>query len=241
MTISLDAIILAGGRGTRLSSVVSDVPKPLAPIAGRPFLDHIIDFLKASKIVRRIIVSAGYKADLMRRWAAECVTPLEIVVIEELAPLGTGGALLHSINEISTTKTIVVMNGDSIARFDLSDMLANHGRSNFPMTIAVTHVNDVARYGEVEIVGNQITAFREKISTPNSGWVNAGIYMINIDVLKTLSLGVSSFERDIIPLLLPAGIGAYRLEGQFVDIGTPESYAKAASLMGLEESPKKAN
>jgi len=233
MSKILDVIILAGGKGTRLSSSISDLPKPLAPVAGRPFLDYLVGFLASSKAGGRIIVSAGYKADKIHIWAAKQPEEPKIIVVDEKEPLGTGGALLHVFGEVQTTQTIVVMNGDSFVQLNLADMIAHHKRAGVGLTIATTYVTDTARYGEVQIVNDRIVAFGEKSSVHQPGWINAGVYLINKDVLATYPRGACSFECDIIPRLLSSGIGAYPTQGAFIDIGTPESYAEAARVLQL--------
>jgi NDP-sugar pyrophosphorylase family protein len=227
----MDAIILAGGKGTRLASVVPDAPKPLALVGGRPFLSHIVDLLIASGKIKRIFVSAGYKAELMQDWARS--EGGQVSVIVEAEPLGTGGAVLHILEHAMTTEPFVVLNGDSLVRMDLAAMVDAHHQSGCGVTLAVTHVKDVSQSGEVRMSGDRITAFHEKGGVTRPGWINAGIYVMNKNALKPFPQGVASLEHDILPKLIGTGLNAFHTVGAFVDIGTPESYAAAADILGV--------
>ena len=229
----MDALILVGGMGTRLSSVVSDVPKSLAPILGRPFLSYLVDFLKASGVIERIILSSGYKADQIKAWADGQSKNFPIICIEEKEPLGTGGAILNIFDKVDVSNSVLVMNGDSFVELDIKKMIEAHIKTNFKITLAVTEVSDVGRYGEVLFENNRITSFREKSSKKNGGWVNAGIYLINPASLALVARGNCSFEQQLIPKFLSSGMGAYQTNGAFIDIGVPESYKDAARILRL--------
>ena len=230
--MTLDAIILAGGKGTRLAEVVSAVPKPLAPVAGAPFLEHLVDFLEESGVVGRIVIAAGYKAAQMDAWARQTGCSILQTVVEP-SPLGTGGALLYACDQARVTETVLVLNGDSLIRFDLRAMLARHRYAACGVTMAITEVPDVSRFGEVLCVGDEVVSFHEKGGRARAGWINAGIYLVDKTVLEALPRGVCSLEYDLMPRFLKAGVRAYPVEGAFVDIGTPETYASAARILGF--------
>ncbi len=230
----MDAIILAGGKGTRLSGIVSDLPKPLAPVGGKPFLTHILNFLNQSGKIDRIFISAGYKAECIQDWAVQSGTK-NLTVLVENEPLGTGGALLHVLDIVATTDTLLVMNGDSLMHLDLAALIEAHEQSDCAVTMAVTQIADVSASGEVVISNDRIVAFREKSSDGHPGWINAGIYLIKKMALAPMPRVVSSLEYNIVPELLTMGVYAYRSSAPFVDIGTPKSYAVAASILGIVE------
>ena len=228
----IEAVILAGGKGTRLSSVISDIPKPLAPVAGRPFLDHLVDQLTADGIMRRIIFSTGYMANKITDWAntRSCDSILEC--IEEFEPLGTGGALLNAA-DTCVSETILVSNGDSMVRVSFKSVLEEHYRMGFSISMVVVNVANTSRYGKVELDANRVIAFKEKDGSSEPGYINAGIYVINRDCLKSFPRTTSSFETDILPSLIEGGIGAYVTDLPFCDIGIPDSYYSAQSVLSL--------
>jgi len=228
----VDAIILAGGRGTRLASVVADVPKPLAEVAGRPFLDLLMDFLMSSGRVGRVVVSAGYKAELIQAWAAQAPWKKISVVVEQ-EPLGTGGGLLLALDHVASD-TVLALNGDSLVRLDLAALLEAHRASGAAFTMAVTPVADVSGSGEVVLDGARVTAFREKGGDPHAGWINAGIYVMQKAAMAAFPRRAASLEYDLVPELLKAGVNAYRASGAFVDIGTPATYAAAGTVLGIK-------
>jgi D-glycero-alpha-D-manno-heptose 1-phosphate guanylyltransferase len=229
----MDAIILAGGLGTRLRSVVPDLPKPLAPVGGRPFLDVLLAQLSRWPEIRRVILATGYKADLFRqRYGNDHRFGFEICFSTEESPLGTGGAILKALQFV-TSDEILVLNGDSYVEFSLEELKRGYADARASLAMVVRRVDDASRYGSIELDGvtGQILGFREKAVGTGPAFVNAGVYLINKARLPVASDGFLSFEKDI----LPGMVGAMRAviaQGKFIDIGVPETYAVAGSYIG---------
>jgi D-glycero-alpha-D-manno-heptose 1-phosphate guanylyltransferase len=234
--LSLDAIVLAGGKGTRLASIVTDVPKPLAPVAGRPFLDYLFASFLAGGVVDRVILAIGHLADRVvdHYAAAPSALPLEFSV--EMTPLGTGGALVNAWKRVRGDRALVA-NGDSIVAADHQALLAHHQRSGAAVTMTLVEVPDTARYGAVTLTGSRVVAFHEKAASGGPGLINAGLYLIEAAALIGLPDGPSSLERDLLPSLVAAGrVEAVITTGVFLDIGLPETYAAAPAFVAGFES-----
>ena len=234
------AVILAGGFGTRLRSAVSDVPKPLAPVAGKPFLDHQIAWLVRGGVTR-ITITAHYLAEQIFAFAAERNGhPLPIDVVKEDIPLGTGGAVKNALASIAPTGSTVIINGDTYFRFELAELTAAHEANDHPATMAVAAIDDCARYGTVTLDSGKVVQFAQATGTQAPGFVNCGAYILDDAVLDDAPDGAFSMEHDFFPALAQTGrLGAQVVEGPalsdrgdagrqdaaFLDFGTPESYA----------------
>lgn len=231
---SVDVFVLAGGLGTRMQPVLRDVPKLLAPIAGRRFIDFLFDWLRGFG-ARRVVLGLGHKAQTIVDHLAQ--HPPEGIAIEsvlEPRPLGTAGAirlarpLLHS-------DPVLAMNGDSFVAADLCDFVARHQRSKARATILCTEVSDAGRYGRVMLDGaGNIVRFAEKDpSATGHGTINAGVYLLSAGLLDEIAAGNAvSLERDVFERLAGASLAAVEGKFDFVDIGTPESLAGAAEVIG---------
>ena len=222
----MEAIILAGGRGTRLSSVVPNLPKPLAPVNGRPFLSYVLASL-AMQGFTRICLSTGYMADAIEQQYGTNFRNMELVYVQEESPLGTGGAIRAALAS-TATQDIFVLNGDTLARVDFQAMMEQHRNSGDTLTIALTQVTDTARYGAVTVNDSHVTAFSEKGIT-GPGYINAGIYLMRRSIFTPFLLPEAfSFEQQILmehfSALCP---GAFLSSGYFIDIGVPEDYMRA--------------
>ena len=228
----LDAIILAGGRGTRLQSVVSDVPKPMAPVNGRPFLDYQLALLARSGLVRKAVLALGYQADKVidHYRLAGAPLPLDFVVEEEA--LGTGGALRFALAATDSDR-VLALNGDSLFRWDLSALLDTHLALGAAATLAVVGVPDTSRYGAVDVSDGLVRAFVEKTETSGPGLINAGLNMFERSVLEAIPEGrFLSVEQEVFPQLASVGrLGAAVFSSDFIDIGLPETYAAAATVL----------
>lgn len=226
-----EAIVLVGGRGTRLQPVVRDVPKPLAPVAGRPFLAWVLDHL-ADNGLRRIILATGYLSAQIETFAGRRWRGMQVDYSVEEAPLGTGGAVRKAA-AMSQGEGIHVLNGDTFLRYSPVDLEQTTRELTATTGIALARVDDIRRYGAVEFEQGRVTAFREK-GQSGAGFINAGCYFLSGTVLDALPASecFSLEESVLVPLASQGGIAAFdRTEG-FIDIGVPEDYLRAQALFG---------
>jgi D-glycero-alpha-D-manno-heptose 1-phosphate guanylyltransferase len=225
---NVPALILAGGSGTRLRSVVADVPKPLAQIGGRPFITYLFDQLIAAGVTR-VVVCIGYKADVMRSTLGTTYGPLALEFSEEKEPLGTGGGLRLALPLIGADH-FLLLNGDSFCDASLPDFNAFHVKHGKPASLVAIEVADTSRYGQLRLGSDgHIDAFKEKHLSGGVGWINAGIYLLQTDLVKSIpENGAVSLERDLFPRW---NMMAWPTRGRFIDIGTPESYAQAEAIL----------
>ncbi|MBI3506147.1 MAG: NTP transferase domain-containing protein [Proteobacteria bacterium] len=230
---SIDVAILAGGLGTRLAGAVPDLPKALAPVGGRPFLEHLLDWLE-SHGARRIVFLLGYRADQVEAHLAAHPRPhMTFAFSVEPAPLGTGGALGFARSHFASDPVLVV-NGDTFVNGDLEALARAHRAAAAPATMLCVEVPDAGRYGRVDIAGGRIAAFREKDpSFRGAAAINAGIYLVSRALLATMAGDrPMSLERDVFEKQAPGTLAAFvDAHARFVDIGTPESWAGAASVV----------
>ena len=222
-----EAIILAGGFGTRLSHVVSDVPKPMAPVYGKPFLTYLIDRLIDAGI-RRVILATGYKHECIESYFGTSYRGIEIVYSQETTPLFTGGALLQAAQKIQS-EDFVVLNGDTLFDIDLQKLYDFHVQNHANITIALRQVADTNRYGSVTCTNDNIVAFKEKAESVGTGDINGGIYAINRELLTNQNLPTKfSFEKELMqPLAGDPSFYGLRFNNYFIDIGVPEDYYRA--------------
>ena len=229
------AAILAGGLGTRLRSVVSDRPKVMAQVAGRPFITHLLDQL-AEAGIRKTVLCTGYLAAMIRDELGDAYRGMELAYSVEPAPLGTGGALCHAAGQLSG-ETLLVLNGDSYCCCRLADFRASHSASGACAAMALTQVDDVARFGAV-LTGeaSRVESFLEKGGQKGPGWINAGIYLLPRTVIQEMVPDREfSLERELFPALIAQGLYGYRCAGPFIDIGIPEEYERSQRLF-LEQT-----
>ena len=228
----LEFYILCGGQGQRLRAVVSDRPKPMADVAGRPLLAWILDLL-ARDGARRFTLCAGYRADAIVDLAASWSGPGEIRLSIEDEPLGTGGALLRALDG-GAGETAFAMNGDTLAVMDVRAMYAAHLGSGAPLSIALARADavDARDCGRVKIdPDGRVICFDEPSSGAPGRFVSAGVYCFETAALCALGrAGASSLERDLLPRLAGAAHGHVGVE-RFLDIGTPERYAQAEAWL----------
>ena len=226
----MEAIILAGGRGTRLSAALpGDLPKALAPVAGRPFLHWVLEQLIAQGFTR-VIVSVGWQADKIVQSIGRRFHNLYVDYYREVHPLGTGGAIKATLQS-SRDQSVFVFNGDTYLELDCQSMLALHQHHAAQLSVACVEVADTARYGRVIVEDDIVTAFSEK-GQSGRGLINAGAYAIDRRLLNSEPREVFSFERDFLAARLPLlAARAYVTSGTFVDIGVPEDLARAQTLL----------
>ena len=221
--------VLAGGLGTRIQSVAGDTPKVLLPVSGKPFLSHLM-ILMAGQGVAEICLLLGHQADLVWSTARQEVPDgVRLKSCVEPSPLGTGGAVVNALDRLSDP--FILWNGDTWLDLSLEECRRSHEAHGGWATIALTPSHNAAEKGIVDFdAQNKITNFEEK-SGKNSGWMNAGVYVLNKALFDGMEAGQSvSLERDILPEVVRAGrvYGAVQT-GDFVDIGLPEDYASVQS------------
>ena len=223
-----EAIILAGGFGTRLQGVVKDLPKPMAPVNGRPFLTYILDYLIDYEY-QRVVLSVGYLHEKIVDYFGEKYKTLEIDYAVEEEPLGTGGGILFAMSKC-TSDNVLVINGDTMFKVDLDAFEHFHQEKNSLLSIVLREVEDVSRYGSVTISkDNLIALFAEKQVTFGRGYINGGVYLINRKIFEKYPQPKKfSFEKDLMTKYYTQEcFYAMPSDGYFIDIGIPEDYARA--------------
>jgi NDP-sugar pyrophosphorylase family protein len=235
----IDVVVLAGGLGTRIRGVLGDTPKVLAPINGRPFLDHLLDHL-ATLGAGRAILSLGVGAHQVIEHLTLRPQPLPVVTIVEPAPLGTGGAIRHAMPNLSGDP-VMVMNGDTWLEADFARFLADHHRAGRPISLLCVAVDDVSRYGRVELAQDgMVTRFAEKDpALAGPGLINGGAVLLSRQALDRLAVETGpSLERDFLGQVPPGWIFGWRADGAaFIDIGTPDSLAEAGEVLPKDRIP----
>lgn len=222
----MEAIILAGGLGTRLRSEVSDRPKCMAEINGRPFLYYWLRYMERYKM-EKVTLSLGYMAEIVVDWLKKnrelFSFPIDYIIEKE--PLGTGGAMRLALNKTSQ-KEVLVLNGDSIFLIDFDDFYDKYKITDASIIVALKEMKNFDRYGNVVIDQNgRIINFEEK-KICKHGLINCGVYIINKEKLDLATLPDKfSFEKEI--LQKRKDIFGFKYEGYFIDIGIPEDYHKA--------------
>lgn len=229
----MEAIVLAGGLGTRLASRLNGVPKPMAPVAGRPFLEYLLAQLDRAGCTRALL-SVGHLHSVIESHFGNSFLGLRLDYIVEDVPLGTGGAIRKALSRASE-KSVLVLNGDTFLKADYAAMMRFHAAQAAGLTIAVTHQADVARYGGVTVKDGRIVSFQEK-GQRNPGLINAGAYVLDrsLEWPKTLAEKFS-FETDfLVPEISRLAPAAFEVNGFFLDIGVPEDLDRAQTqLAGL--------
>lgn len=232
----VDAIILAGGLGTRLRDVVSDLPKPLAPVNGRPFLDILLTMLDRSGCVGKVVLAVGHLGEkVISAYGNRPDFGFPIVFSEERELLGTGGAIKLALQK-TASPLVMALNGDSFVEVDLQGLVAFHEERGAAMTVVLREVPDAARYGSVALdTDGRVASFAEKVSGGSGGLINAGIYLFRRELFDDVAGNrVVSLEKDLFPLFLDQGVYGYVTHGKFIDIGLPETYAEAQGYLKEE-------
>lgn len=222
----MECIILAGGFGTRLQGVVSDVPKCMAPVAGKPFLAYLFSSLEEAGFTH-IILSLGYKHEVIENWLSTLHTKMKISYVVETEPLGTGGAVKFAAS-VATEEAVFILNGDTYFGVNYAEMLQTHHRANADATLALRQMYNFERYGVVETdaTTGRILQFREK-QFCLSGLINGGVYLIRREVLNQLPNKCSLEKEYFETHLSSAVLTGYPSNGFFIDIGIPEDYTQA--------------
>ena len=228
----MDAIILAGGFGTRLKTLFPDIPKPLVKINKTPFLDIILHNLLKQQIINRIILSLGYKAQLIIDHINTYFSSYPIDYSIEDSPLGTGGAIKKALKK-TKSQDVLVLNGDTFVIFSLEKMVEQHKDKKADITIAYTEVINASRYGQLilEKHSDRISEFKEKDKKEKKGYINAGIYLMKKNIEEKFpKKSAFSIEKNFFPKILKKNIFGYFVQNSFIDIGTIESYHNAQNF-----------
>lgn len=225
----MEAIILAGGLGTRLKSVVDNVPKPMAPICGRPFLEILLGNL-ARYHVTRVILSVGHMAEMVIDHFGDRFLDIELAYVLEDTPLGTGGALAKALPHCRADHALV-LNGDTFLDLDLGEVEHLWLQQRQPV-IVLREVPDTERYGRIEVNGGRVTQFSEK-GLAGPGKINAGCYLVPTDLLtRHPTSNPFSFETDfLVDAIHSQGFAAFVSDGLFIDIGIPEDFHRAQTIL----------
>jgi D-glycero-alpha-D-manno-heptose 1-phosphate guanylyltransferase len=224
----MDAIILAGGLGTRLRTVINDMPKCMAPVNNYPFLYYILSQLQKNKITH-IILSLGYKHEMVVEWIEKNQFDCLISYTIEKEPLGTGGAIKMALNKVKS-KEALILNGDTFFDINVNAFRKFHVQHNATISIALKPMSKFDRYGSISIGNlNRVTQFHEK-EYCDYGYINGGCYLLQKDsfILDNIRLSAFSFEKEVLEKnATTEKIYGYISEGYFIDIGIPEDYTKA--------------
>lgn len=221
-----DVIVLAGGFGTRLREVIADAPKPMAPVAGKPFLDHLLRRL-ALQGASRVILSVGHMAHLIEDRYGAGFAGMDITCVREDTPLGTGGGIRKALSA-ANTEWVLVINGDTWLDMPYGDFLNQAEQAHTNLAMVTRWVDDAARYGRCVVEDNRIVVFGEKIGS-GPGLINAGVYALRRDLFTPFDMPESfSFETDFVAKhLCELRPFAHRSDGYFIDIGVPDDYRRA--------------
>ncbi|HRY32813.1 MAG TPA: nucleotidyltransferase family protein [Bacteroidales bacterium] len=230
----MEAIILAGGLGTRLGNIAGNLPKAMVPVNGKPFLELLIQYLQRHHF-EKIILSVGHLKDHIIRYFGSGYQGIDISYAIEEQALGTGGGLRLAMNA-AIGDEVLVMNGDTFFNVELSGMLRQYRNdSGTDLLMAVKFMDDTSRYGTVVDDGNRkIIRFTEKTAEPAPGNINGGIYIVNRDFyLSATQAGSFSLEKDFLPVKMKSHkLKAYVSDAYFIDIGIPEDYERAQKEIG---------
>ena len=223
---AIEAIVLAGGMGTRLRPVVADIPKPMAPVCGRPFLTYVLGQLQ-SHGVQRAVLATGYRHEVVADYFGSSYAGMALSYAVETEPLGTGGGIRKGL-ELCSGQNVVVLNGDTFFAVDLAAMLAFHLRSRADITVALKGLEDFDRYGAVLLEGERIVAFHEKKKCAK-GFINGGVYIVRKGLFAGIELPERfSFEVDFLGKFLHSlNVIGFKSAGYFIDIGVPADYERA--------------
>ncbi len=226
-----EAIVLAGGLGTRLQHVLPDIPKCMAPVNGRPFLTYVLDSLEIQKITK-VVLSVGYRKEEIINYFGTKYNSISIAYSIENEPLGTGGAIKFAL-DYCNNEDIFIVNGDTYFNPDFNNMADWHTTSAADITIAIKYHTDTERYGLIDAdQKGKIIEFREKDKLAGSGWINGGIYLVKNTIFNNFQQQKFSIENDVFKVSCNSlNLYAFRTDAFFLDIGIPEDYERAQTLL----------
>jgi D-glycero-alpha-D-manno-heptose 1-phosphate guanylyltransferase len=225
----MQAIILAGGLGTRLRGVIGDLPKPMALVGGHPFLHHLLTALSAAGF-RSVVLSVGHRHEVIVEYFGAAFAGLSIEYSVESIPLGTGGAIRQSLGR-ARPGPCFVLNGDTMVEVDYAAMFNAHTTRGARLTMAACRLDEVGRFGALAIDDGVVTAFLEK-GAVGAGYINAGVYLTDASLFDGYALPERfSFETDFLARhLATIRPRAFETQGRFLDIGIPQDYQRAEAF-----------
>jgi D-glycero-alpha-D-manno-heptose 1-phosphate guanylyltransferase len=235
--MSITAVILAGGLGTRLRAVVNDLPKPMAPILGRPFLEYLIDYW-ITQGVTEFILSVGYKyQDIISHFGNKYKEAKISYIIEETL-LGTGGGVVMAARNMGLDKQFLMLNGDTFFKVDLAELWKFHNKKKSELTFSLFKNNDTSRYMGMDINTDGSILLLKSVQQNENSYVNGGVYLIDSNLFsegKFIAGNKYSFESDIIPHFLTSNKRLYgiKFDSFFIDIGIPDDYLKLLQLFKM--------
>ncbi|WP_322995562.1 nucleotidyltransferase family protein [Castellaniella sp.] len=233
----MEAIVLAGGYGTRLRAVVSDVPKPMAPVAGRPFLEIVLDRLAQSGFTR-VVLAVGYLSNVIIQHFGESYAGMDIDYVTEDQPLGTGGAMRQAL-DVCQQDPVFVFNGDTYLGLEIQRVMSLWQAHQQPILVA-RHIAEVSRYGSVALDAQGFFAGFSEKGLKGPGLINAGCYVLPRHILNAFPVGKAfSLETDYLAQL-PADVTmqVFVTQGLFIDIGVPDDYMAAQGLFAGDFADK---
>jgi mannose-1-phosphate guanylyltransferase len=225
----VQALVLAGGEGTRLRPLTLTLPKPVIPLAGRPFLTFMLDWLRAHG-VDDVLLSCGYRSEDVERVLGDSYRGMQLRYVIEESPLGTAGPLRLAADSGVLADRVLVLNGDTLTDLSLTDEIAQHDATGAAATLALVAVEDTSSYGVVPTAEDgAVEAFLEKRPGPApTNRINAGAYVLDREVIDMIPAGRAvSIEREVFPELVGNGLYGFLSDGYWIDIGTPERYLEA--------------
>jgi D,D-heptose 1,7-bisphosphate phosphatase len=229
----MQAVILAGGKGTRLGALTADKPKPLLEVGGKPFIRYLIEALRRHGFTELVLLVGPFAQRYREAFGDGAALGVKLVLVPEDPPADTAGALLVAAPYLQPR--FLLLNGDSFFDFNLLDLVARPMKGKWLARLALRRVDDAARYGAVVLDGDRINKFGEK-SQAGSGIINGGVYWLRRALLDHIGPPPASLERDVLPRLAVEGLvrGAV-YDGHFLDIGTPEDFTRAGELLARWE------
>lgn len=229
----MEAIILAGGLGTRLRDVLGDIPKSLAPIQGKAFLCHLLDHLKNHGITR-VVLATGFKHESIQEIMGSQYNGITVSYSYEKTPLGTGGAIKKALAK-TQDDAVFILNGDTFFKIALKALWNFYRHHAGDIALALKQLDDTGRYGTVQVAGSHVRGFEEKNVLGKSGLINGGIYVVKRDLFNKIQTPeIFSFENDFLAKHVNnLNITGLVFTDHFIDIGVPKDYARAQKEWGV--------
>ena len=232
----MEAIVLAGGMGTRLRSAIPGLPKPMAPIGGKPFLSYLLNYWVGQGI-KRFILSVGYKHEVIQRQFGFRYKNTEIHYVVETEPLGTGGGVLLAMEQLRTKESFLILNGDTFFAVNQHDFLNYHSKYGADITLSLAEVTENNRYSGV-LIGEDgwIHSMEARTEVSETCEINGGVYLVEHDFLSSHKKSAQekcSLEDDLLPEFLnqKKRVAGFLSRGTFIDIGVPQDYERATEIL----------